>query len=354
MSVIFATREDVKNALDVKATAYDDAQIDRILESSSRKIEQDLHVYPAPVLETRYFDWPDSQMGSSYELWLGEDILIRLDTLVSGGATIPATVGSVPSWYLWPSNAASKLQPYRKLEMNLASNTSFETGSTHQRDIAITGLWGFSDQSVRIGTQSGSLNATDDIINTVWAGVGVGSILRVGDERVICTDRNFADTTRTLAADLGVLDSAKVVQTNGATIYPGEEIMIDAERMLVTSRTGNNLQVKRAYSGSTLASHTSGAAIYSARAFTVQRGALGTTAATHIDGLAWTSWVVPGPIHTLCIAECINTFEQETSGYARTVGSGDGERNASGAGLDAARKAAIEACGRQARTGAIR
>lgn len=353
MSVWFATREDVKNALDVKSTAFDDAQIDRIIEAASRSVEEQLHIYPAPILETRYFDWPGNQMSGSYGLWLEEDTLITLVALVTGGEVIPTTISGTPSWYLWPSNAPSKGQPYRKLEMNLASTQSFQTGSTHQRDIAITGLWGYSDTAVRIGTQSGSLNATDDIINTVWAGVGVGSVIRCDDERMICTDRNFADTTRTLSADLGVLDSAKVVQTNGATIYPGEEIMIDAERMLVTSRTGNNLQVKRAYSGSTLAAHTTGATIYSARAFTVTRGALGTVAATHANGAAWTVWQVPGPIRTLCIAEAISTFEQEQSGYARTVGSGEGERNASGAGLAAARKAAVEACGRQARAGAI-
>jgi hypothetical protein len=55
----------------------------------------------------------------------------------------------------------------------------------------------------------------------------------------------------------------------------------------------------------------------------------------------------------LNIAEAINTFLQKASGYARTVGEGDNQRNASGAGLADIRARAYAAHGRKARQRAI-
>lgn len=346
-----ATREDIANALDVKSTARDDDQIDRLIEAESRNVERFLHRKFAPTIATRYVNWPNSQFGRSYRIWLDQNELISLTTLVSGGVTIPLTTGGVTNYFLEPVNYGP---PYNSIEMNLASVSAFSAGSTHQRSIAITGLFGYSDDAVTIGTQTGSLNSTDDIITTVWAGVGVGSILKIDSERMICTDRSFVDTTRDTTADLASLASATLVATNGSTIYAGEEILIDSERMLVTDIiNSSSLLVKRAWSGTALAAHSTGASIYSARAFTVQRGSLGTTATTHSDGTSWTSWVVPGPVRKLTIAEVINTFEQEQAGYARVIGSGEGTRNASGAGLDDARMTAMVACGRRARQRAV-
>lgn len=70
----------------------------------------------------------------------------------------------------------------------------------------------------------------------------------------------------------------------------------------------------------------------------MERGATGTTAATHSDAAAITRNVPPHPITTLCIAEAMVTLAQETSAYARTVGSGDAQMEARGMGLEAAWK----------------
>jgi hypothetical protein len=58
-------------------------------------------------------------------------------------------------------------------------------------------------------------------------------------------------------------------------------------------------------------------------------------------------------IKQLCVAEALNSILQETSGYARVVGSGDNEREASGKGLRDIRDQALSTYGRMARTGAI-
>ena len=46
------------------------------------------------------------------------------------------------------------------------------------------------------------------------------------------------------------------------------------------------------------------------------------------------------PITSLCVAEALVLFQQEQSAYGRTVGSGDSQQEARGAGLKDARKMA--------------
>ncbi len=63
----------------------------------------------------------------------------------------------------------------------------------------------------------------------------------------------------------------------------------------------------------------------------------------------------PAPVkaHRLTLAEAINTLEQRKSAYARTVGSGENERESSGRGLSAIRKDAWTRYGRKARLRSI-
>ncbi len=115
---------------------------------------------------------------------------------------------------------------------------------------------------------------------------------------------------------------------------------MDSERMKIISISSNDLTVKRAWDGSTLAAHSSGINVFAPRALTVERGSVGTTAATHSIAVTLTKNVPPAPITSLCIAEALVTFQQEQSAYGRTVGSGDSQREARGAGLKDARRMA--------------
>lgn len=347
----YCTREDVSGALDVKSTARDNDQIDREIEAASRGVEQLLHRFFAPTLDTRYKNWPNNQMGQSWTLWLDDDELISDEsatTVVSGGVTLASS-----QFFLEPQANPSKGRPFNRIEINLAGPAAFSSGSTFQRSIAISGLFGYSDDAITVGTTVGTFLIGDTIVNLVDQRVGVGTVLKIGSERVICTDRGMTDAGRVLAGDLSASAADSLVLTDGATIYPGEVLLVDSEQMLVTDTAGDNLVVKRAWSGTTLASHNTSASIYAQRAFTVQRGALGTVPAEHDAGSVWTAWVVPGPVRQLCIAEVLNTFGQEQSGYARTVGSGDSARNASGGGIEDARMTAYNACGRKARSRAV-
>jgi hypothetical protein len=107
--------------------------------------------------------------------------------------------------------------------------------------------------------------------------------------------------------------------------------------------------VKRAWDGSTIAAHTAGATIYAPRTLTVTRGALGTTAAAHATSSTAYRWDPPGPVRQLVIAEALTDLLQGRSGYARTAGSGENERETSGRGLADLRQRVYVSHGRKAR-----
>lgn len=336
-----ATREDVASALDIKSTARDFTQIDREIEAASRSVERLLHRRFAPTLDTRYFDWPNQQMGRSWDLWLDENELISLPSAItSDGASIPPG-----NCFLEPVNYGP---PFNRLSVSLASTSAFSSGSTFQQAVAVTGLYGYTDDSRFAGTTVGTFAVDNNVAYVVEQHVGVGTVLQIESERLICTDRGMADTTVTVSGSLDASAAATLVGISAATIYAGEVLLIDSEQMLVTDVVASGVLVKRAWSGTPLAAHSNGAAIYSQRAFTVERGALGTTAAAHADGTTWTSWVVPGPVRDLCIAEVLAKFGKETSGYA-SDGGGTGASGRKMSSLDDIRASTYASHGRKGR-----
>ncbi|MGW5429955.1 hypothetical protein ACWET9_22495 [Streptomyces sp. NPDC004059] len=345
--VWYATREDIKAELDVKETSRSNQRIDRALEDASRRVEGLMHRRFYPVVATRYFDWP-ARLRGAYTPWvlrLDDQELISVTTLASGGRTIP-----VGDYNLEPNVYGP---PFTRVEINLATNAAYGGGQTYQRDVQITGLWGYRNTETTVGALAEALDATEtgvDVDAATSAAVGVGSVLRIDSERMLVTGRSQLSTGQTLGADLTNQNNAVTVPVaSGAGFAAGEVILIDAEKMLIDDIAGNNLIVRRAWDGSTIAAHTTGATIYAPRTLTVTRGALGTTADTHGNGSTVYQWQAPGPIRQLTIAEAVTDLLQGRSGYARTAGSGENERETSGRGLNDLRASAYTECGRKAR-----
>ncbi len=136
--------------------------------------------------------------------------------------------------------------------------------------------------------------------------------------------------------------------SSGAAHNAGETILMGSEKMLVVEIASNNLTVIRAWDGSVLATH-SGSTIFAPRTLTVQRGALGTTAASHLASAAITVQTFPSLVKQLAIGEAVSYVLQEQSGFARTVGSGDDEREARVRGITQIRQDAYMTYGRKAR-----
>jgi hypothetical protein len=349
MGVWYTTREAVKRALDTKETARNDVQVDRAIEASSRAVEGFLRRTFAPTLETRYFDWPNEQYARPWRLWITRHDLISVTTLSAAGTTISSS-----DYFLEPINSGP---PYDRVEIDLSSSAAFSGTSTHQRSIAITGLWGYTDDNTAVGTVAEALDASEtavDVDGATAALVGVGSVIRLDAERMLVTGRSTLTTGQTLQSDLTAQNnSVTVAVTNGAAFAIGETILLDSERMLIVDIAGNSLTVKRGWDGSVVAAH-SGSTIYGYRTLTVARGALGSTAATHSSGTTLYRWDVPGPVSELALAEAVNNLDQLKSGYVQIRRAGDdSEKRMSVAPLIDLRTSVFRSHGLKGRLGAI-
>jgi hypothetical protein len=347
----YATREEIKAELDVKETARSNAKIDRALADATETVEGLTHRVFYPVQDTRKFDWPPRSGATPWILRLDANELISVTSLTSGSVTI------APGDYLLRRADDKAEPPYTRIEINLGSNASFSGGRTYQQDIILTGLFGYRNDETAAGTlaaQVASPSATTITVDgPASAALGIGSLLRIDNERMIVTGRSMLDTGQGFGDSMTAANNdVGVGAANGSAYAVGEVILRDSERMLIVDIAGNLLTVTRAWDGTVLAAHTD-SAIYAPRVLTVVRGALGTTAATHNNAASVYRWDAPGSVRQLCVAEALTDLLQGRSGYARTAGSGENEREASGRGLKDLRDRVYTSHGRKARTRAV-
>jgi hypothetical protein len=347
----YATREQVKRALDSAETARNNAQIDRAIASASRSIESQMHRRFYPFDGTKYFGFrPWADGNSSWRLWLNEHDLISVDTLLVGGDTIT-------DYFLEPANDGP---PYRSIEMDLSSNSVFASGETWQRAVAITGTWGYWYEFEIVGELADDLTAVaSDTATVTWTDpskVGVGTILSLSGERMIITEMSFVDSTQNTGGTLAASAAdVTITVSNSAGFYVGEVIRVDSERMLIVDiGTTTTIVVKRAWDGSVLATHSTSADIYGRTGIEVLRAQLGTVIAGHPAPDAVQRWVVPAGINDLCVAEALVQLQGEQSAYARAGGgAGESSFGTPGTGLAQLRKLTVAEYGRKARTMAI-
>lgn len=334
MGAWYTTRERVADALDIAVTALRAEQIDAAIEAASRSIDEDFRRRFTPELATKYLTWPPRDGGNpSHILRLGYNEVVSVSAVTAAGT-------AVTGWTLEPNDTGP---PYARIEMP-ADGAGFTYGSTPQRNIAVTGLFGYTDNRETVGALSAELTAGATTLTLPTpALVGVGSTLIIEDERVTVTEKTYADTTAdTTSTHTADMSDTGVTVDNATGFTVGEIILIDSERMRIDSISGTTLTVRRAADGSVLAAHTSGADVYAARSATITRAAHGTAAATHATSTTIQRWVPPAAIERLCVAEAIDTFEQERAGLARTIGTGDTQREAGGRGLDKLRSKAMK------------
>lgn len=317
----YTTREAVKADLDMKSTARSNAKVDRAIEGASRAIEAQMHRIFYPHLATHYFDHV-----SSWRLWLDEHEAISVSEVTSGGVVVP-----VQDYFLSPYEGP----PYNSLDLNRGTNASWSTEDTTQRSIAVTGLFGWNDTHATVANLVSGVDADDTELTLTWTTfIGVGSLLRIGTERMVVTEKRLVDSGATLVSSLDSQAKTTLVSVpDGTDFRPDDVVLIDAEKMLVVDIAGNSLVVQRAWDGTVLASHTAGAALYVDRKVIVQRASVGSQAASHSLGATVEVWSVPGLLEELCSAEALNTLLQKSSGYARVTGEGENAREASGRAL---------------------
>lgn len=332
MGISYITRRDLVSALsDNSPTSRGNAAVDRAIEAGSRAVDALCRRQFFPTIGTRVL-----QRDSAGEnLWFDADEVLSLTSLTVDGALTAA------STYRLSPNAGP---PYTSLK--------FTSTRTFTRDnlISIAGVFGSCDDQVTAGLAAEAMDLTETDLDLYDGSlIGVGDLVKIDTERMQVTGRTWLASGQTLQTPMTAsAANTTVAVTTGSAFHEGESLMLDAEQMLVTDVSGNNVIVKRAQGGTVLAIHT-GSAISASRTLTVVRGAAGSTAATHLINAPMTKLQAPALVRSLALAEAIDTVLQEAAGYARVVGTGETARPASGGGLDPLRAQVYAAHGRKGR-----
>jgi hypothetical protein len=306
--VAYCTREQVQRALNLADLPRLNSRVDSAIMAGARQVHGLLHRRFYPNTTTYLFDQPEAGI-----LWLEQFELAAAPTSIISGATA-MTVGT--DVFLRPLDGP----PYTWLEANYGGKVFWQSASTPQAAISITGDFGYSTVTnavTTLGLTAGS-GVTTLVLNDSGA-VGVGSLILIDSERMIVSDKTLSTTGATITADL--TNSKALVSipvSSGTLIQPGELILIDSERMFVEYVAGNTLTVDRAVNGSTLATHTNGATVYAPRTASVLRGKLGTTAASHNSGATVSLLSAPSLISELNLAYAITNEERAFAAYSRT------------------------------------
>jgi hypothetical protein len=315
----YATREEVMRALDIKAAAYSSQQVDRKINAASDAVDAMCQRVFFPTDGTNRWDWPNYQYTYPWKLYFDQLEMAAQPTLVVTGSLLEVPV-VIPSgnYIMEPVNEGP---PFTWIELRRDLNSAFGSNDTPQLDIAITGTFGYWTKTTPVGMIAAAI--ADDVVTTVQmsagplAGAGTGDVLIVDAERMLVTDSQYVSTGITPISGCTSKSAADntMVVADGTQFSPDEIILYDSELMLVQTVMGNNLIVKRAWSGSALATH-SGSDLWANRLLTVQRGALGTTATSHTsDTNAYIS-TVPGLVKDVAIATALTGVANEPAAYA--------------------------------------
>jgi hypothetical protein len=339
MRPVYCTREQVKTALDSAETARNNRRIDRLIGASADNVDKLTKRVFYPWTGVRTLDWPPEWDPSvSWRLWLEDNELAAAPTSV--------TVDGVPIDITKVFPRPDTGPPFNRLELDRGSNTAWSAGSTPQRAIGVTGTFAgcpvVETSAAVLAADVTTLTVPTAVVGASWE-VGVGSVLRVGSERMLVTGRSMVTTGQTVQVPMDAqLLSQQVSVVTGAGFVEDETIMVGAEKMRVDEISGNTLVVRRGWDGSAVATHASGSVIYAPRSLTVSRSACGTSPGTHTAGDAVWVFQPPGLVNQYAIAHTIVSLLNESAGYGRTVGSGDNEREAAGKALTLLEKRLVE------------
>jgi hypothetical protein len=375
----YCSRDDAQRSMDLKDGVIDNDKLDRGLRSVSENIEAQAKRLFYPNDTTRWWDWPNQggsgggQYATPWTLRFDQYDCVVLTELVSGGVTIPLN-----AVFLEPVNKRPDF-PYTYLELDRSQSYSFgNNGQTPQHNIMGVGTWGFTaaaDPVTALAANVGSTDTTVSIANGAELGAGDLMILGYGQgeapyptaygyagavapyvgERIVVTGKTALATglTQSGGGCTAASDADVALTTTGSgSLNAGEVLLLDQEQMLIEQTSAGIATVVRAWNGTALATH-SAATVYAYRLLSVNRAQLGTTASTYSSGAGVFKHRVPGLVRDLCVAETVNRVLQESSGYSRTVGSGDAAMPASGVALADLWDEVMTAYGRRARQRAV-
>jgi len=339
--VPYCMRRAVQRELNYADNFRINRRIDSKILQASRDVEGLCHRKFYPVTDTRSFDLPETD-----SLWLYQHELTSVEAIVSGD-----TAMSAADYILRPESGP----PYTWIDVDYSGQTGWQAGNTWQRSIAITGDFGYPVTTSNPTVLASSLSALAGTLTVdSSADVGAGALILIGDERMIVTDEELITTTATITADITANKADIVISvSDGSLLDQGELLAIGGERMFVESISGNTVTVSRSQNGSTLAAHTNGATIYAPRRLEVARGQCGTDAGEHDADDTVTLLSPPSLISEYVLGLTCAALEHGSSGFARSAGSGESQRQSDDRGLSALADSVYARYGRKARSRAV-
>jgi hypothetical protein len=370
--IAYCSRTDAQRAIDFTDGLITNLQVDRAIQSAARNIEGHLHRLFYPQDLTLWWDWPNSQYAYPWRVWFDNWDCLCLTSFSSGTIAIPLN-----TCFLRPANPRPGF-PYTSVELDRSSTSAFGGyAATPQNAIQAIGTWGFTALADEAATLTANITSSQTSVTvTNSALISAGDLVIIGyargtapypsdtfghagliqpyeGERCLVQDVALADTTLAqTGSGCTTANSADNQLTAGAAgLNTGEVVVLDSEEMLILAlnSAGTTATVQRAWNGTVLATH-SGAEVYAYRSLTLQRGILGTAAASATEGTGVYKHRVPALVRDLAIAESVNRILQETSGYSRMVGAGDSAMPASGTALADLWDEAMTEYGRKSRT----
>lgn len=313
----YCTREEVRRAADVQLASYSDARIDRQLMASSRDVDKLTARNFMLNDTTHYFDWPNYQYAYPWRLWLDAaelaDYTVNPPVVNSGGVVIPNTA-------IFFGDPNYPDAPFTYIELDRSQNFSFGNGPTPQREIKITGSFGYWRQTEAAGALAAAMTDATSTGVTITDGAtpGVGDMMIVDTERMLVIDSAFGATGSGFSSGVETAFPSDNTGITTATLFKDEVIQVDSEFMLVVSvgPAANTYVLKRAWGGSVLTTHAVNTPIYARRQLTVQRGVKGSVAATHLNNAQISILSIPSSVKQLAIAYSIIGITQEVATYS--------------------------------------
>lgn len=267
-----------------------------------------------PQIEARTF------RGEGHDTLFLQAPLLRVTSLTHDGDALTAGVdySLEPQERWWPGG------PYSRLAVD-PDSLNLGAWLDLPGAVAITGWWGLYDEAVSL-----QLSAVSQLIGDTTISVSDGSKISPGMLLLIESEweevTGLGTMTDSTATTNGALDNAteEITLSNGALVKVGEVIKVNFERMLVLDIEGNSVQVTRGYARTKKASHLTGQTVYVQRAYTVGRGANGSTAAAHTSA-AVSRQIAPADVAYLCRQLAVLEWKKEATGFAGRQGTADGE-----------------------------
>ena len=339
MANTYTTRGAVKRAAQIGGDSLD-ATIDEQIDAASREIDRITGRRFIPLTAAKSYDWPQ-RSGRVGVVYLDEDLL-SVTSLTKEGTDVTAIAAA--DYFLEPSTLGP---PYSRIEIDQSSSAFFSAKDTHQRQIVVTGSWGYSNATAPASSLATALTDTTGTAVRLKDGskADVGDTLLVESEQMFISGRTDEDLAVNTHGTTGAMDASmtdKTITVDGAptnAVAVGEVLRIGSERMYVEAiNSTTSFEVTRAYDGSTLAAHSTGDDVFVFRAYTVTRGENGTTAATHVISTAANRYQPPADIRGLCLAMAVAYYQATRGGWTGIVGGPEGQTETRMSALNRLRK----------------